>query len=326
MSIIEMNISNSEGSESLDDYLIGISDETVEELNKEEVVSAHGSTHLVLNLGCNGHFTINPDLTYKPDLQPSCHLDTVDELFDMDNFAKKRDCPISLGYLENPDLFTQQCKIPAAEDMLIKCKGSEKYLLPNELSQFSEAVQKAVNCFHSITPRANDYYCYLSVITMETPPGSYQSFKTIHADGLLGSKHLDANGKFTKKVPIFFSVASVFPTEFFVQSIDVSRLSTDVHDYSKFFNAKVDVDAWSPKPFEMVMWDGYTLHRSARNDSSSPVKRTFLRIEYSDRLYDSKGATQNEAFKSIQPHLVHYGRPFLSACGGWGGGGGNDSN
>jgi len=312
-----MNISNSEGNESLDEYLIGMSDKTIMELNEEEVVTKHGSDHVVMNLGTNGHVTINPDLTFKPDLSPSCHLDTVDEVFVMENFSKRRDRPVSLGCLEDHDLFVQPCEVPATEDMLIKLKGSETYMLPTELSQFTEPVQKAVNCFHAITPHAKDYYCYVSVITMLTPPGSYQSFKTIHADGLLGSKHRDVKGNYSKKVPIFFSVASAIPTEFFVQSIDVSRLSTDVHDYSKFFNAKVDVDAWSPKPFELVMWDGYTLHRSARNDSSSTIKRTFLRIEYSDRLYDSDGATQNEAFKGVQPQLVHYGRPFLSACGGW---------
>lgn len=234
----------------------------------------------------------------------SCHVGNVDSVFSTSKFNDKRHPPATIGRVESEITFsTPSCddsddddiKHNSAEDLLIKVKGSGEYHLPVEVAQFEEALQKIVDVFHACTPNAaSDYYCYLSFISGVVPPDYHQRFKAIHTDGFVGAKHMDASGNYTALSDTIFTVCDILPTEFFVQSIDVSALDPQIHDYCKYFEKNVTVKPQCcQKPYEIAMFDAYTLHRSPLNNTGSSLQRTFLRINFTPRFYDNKLATRN---------------------------------
>lgn len=304
-------------------WRIGISDEDLISLIATEAVTA--DDHVTKAIGHNGHFSLFADKENGKDIESSCHSRSINQKYSPSDFSLHREAPTHVSMLSDRNSFSRTCAITAVEDLLIKIPGSNEYKVPVELTQFSEAVTLAVDTFHRMCPDAtNNYYCYISCISLNTPVGASQSFHTIHADGLLGAKHRNPEtGEYTTEVPIFFSVCDALPTEFFPCSVSIDHLDPERHDFSKWFNYAVlksesSCQPVQPRPYELVLWDGYSLHRSATNCSEHSVHRTFMRLEFSTRLYDAIEASLNIAFAHVFDQRCSYGRRFLSSCGGWG--------
>ena len=125
--------------------------------------------------------------------------------------------------------------------MLVKKAGEETYNIPVEMNCLRETIQMAIDFFHANHPdAARDFYCYVRPSCTIIPPEGCQRYKWIHADGLLGSKHRNPDGSFNKKLSYNCTIFNQLPTEFFIQSVDVSGLNVDMHDYTKFFEKIVD--------------------------------------------------------------------------------------
>jgi hypothetical protein len=245
----------------------------------------------------------------------NCHLKNINAPYNLKKFNEPRDPPIIVGKLKYPHIF-ENLDISVV-DALVKVPGDDVYHLPVELADVQEALQMAINYFHANNPDATkDYYCYLRPSSCVVPPMACQRYKAMHADGLLGARHRDNQGQWTKKLSYNFIIFNSMPTEFFVQSLDVSHLDIAKHDFCKFFEKKVNVSPSADvNPFELALFDGYTIHRSPINKSGSPISRKFLTITFASYLYDGGGSTINEYFRDIYPPPVHYCREHLSWLG-----------
>ena len=282
--------------------------------------TTRSATHQIL--GHSGYVTITaaePE-QHSRSTPSCCHLRTIGTIYDPKEFAMPRDPPLSLGFLRARDVFARPCSIARVEDLLLKLPNSSTYALPLELAQFEEALQLAVDAFHRHVPDASGYHCYLSCSTMDVPAGGCQRFGCVHADGVLGSKHRGADGRYTREVSTFVSVASALPTVYHVVPVDVAALDPAADDYSAAFATRLAGRAPSPcqRPFELALWDGYTLHCSPPNAGAAPARRIFCRVEFCHRLYDDATNTRSACFAAAYPPPVAYPPRYLAFMGGGG--------
>ncbi|CAM9759797.1 unnamed protein product, partial [Ectocarpus fasciculatus] len=220
----------------------------------------------------------------------NCHLDNMGSIYAEDKYNEKRDPPIVVGKLQQPQQFDKLDF--SAVDVLIKTAGEDTYNVPVELSCLQETIQMAIDFFHANHPAAaRDFYCYVRPSSTVIPPSGCQRYKWIHADGLLGMKHKNSDGTYNKKLSYNFTVFNELSTEFFIQPLDVSSLDVCTHDYTKFFEQNVDKSkAIAPqKSYEMACFDGYTLHRSPINRTDQVVHRKFVTVNFAPYLYDGWG-------------------------------------
>ncbi|BBB57699.1 hypothetical protein MPCS_01710 (plasmid) [Candidatus Megaera polyxenophila] len=224
-------------------------------------------------------------------------ISSINAYFDPKKFSEKADKPISVGFLKQPNEFSKWNLLMQPQNLPIKFPFSN-YRIPQELSQFMEAIQIVANYWHSINPQYADYYyCYFSVAQSEVPPGCFQRRGHLHTDGFQ-SHWLD--------VPLFtdftFIVSDTASTEFYLQEFDISKLDTTVHNYFKYFAQNLKVRSLKLRePYEIVGMDAYTLHKSIRNSYSYHIKRTFIRIMYSVIRWPSQGNAYNPMFDYTWP-------------------------
>ena len=281
------------------------------------------STAFAKRLGDNGSLVLTPCpetrtavLARLPQgAEHTCHLRNVDTVFSMSKFGDERDAPLVVGSVSEPDTFTKPCV--SAMDLLIRPAGRIDALLPRELAQFEQPVSLAIRTFDALVPNSSRYYVYVQVFSGVVPPGKTQRPRSIHADGFQGKRQLDENGQYHFAVGYNFLVVNAQPTEFFPYPVDVSGLDLERHDFCKCFNARLALS--KPvvgRPFELAMFDGYSLHRSPANASDSALPRTLLNISFSQQLFDSAANTLNAAFEtSYSPVLYLKPCMFLSFKG-----------
>ena len=286
------------------EYGFGLSPEALADKNEyvdRKEVSSVGSQCL----------TLTPS-TMKPSPVDNCHLKNMSEQYSESKFNEKRDPPVIIGSLQLPDEFNKLQM--SCLDVLLKVSGEVEYYLPTELQCLKEVVQMVIDYFHTNHPNAKDYYCYMGPSSCEMPINACQRFKGIHADGLLGTRHRDANGKVNQKCNYLFSVFNKLPTEYFIQSMDVSTLDVGRHDYTKYFNKNVSVEATRPQlPYQVAMSDAYTLHRSPVNHTGAPIHRIFVHFDFVPYRFDGAKYTINQHFAGTYPDKVHYSRRALSS-------------
>ena len=95
-----------------------------------------------------------------------------------------------------------------------------------------------------------------------------------------------------------YVVSNALPTVFYLQKFDVSQLDPSKDNYFAEFDRQAKKEnEWRPKPFEIVMFDAYTVHKGDEvPECEKPLKRTFLRMSYTVRIFDRLGNTHNPLF------------------------------
>lgn len=140
-----------------------------------------------------------------PSGEQSCHLRNMNSMYSEEKYGEARDPPLLVGELQFPEVFEELSF--SAVDVLIKRAGDNTYHVPVEMSCLREGIQLAADFFHSNNPdAARDFYCYVRPSTTAVPPQGCQRYKWIHADGLLGPKHRNADGSFNKKLSYNFTL------------------------------------------------------------------------------------------------------------------------
>lgn len=282
------------------------------------------STPFAKRLGDNGSIEVSPRtetraaaLARLPQgAEDTCHLRNIGTTFSMSKFAHQRDAPLVVGCVSDPATFSKPCV--GAMDLLIRPAGTAVASLPTELAQFEQPVCLALETFDALSPNASSYYVYVQVFSGDVPPGKTQRPRSIHADGFQGKRQLNENGEHHLAVGYNFLVVDAQPTEFFPYPVDVSDLDLERHDFCKCFNTRLaSSKPVVGRPFELVMFDGYSLHRSPANASHVTLPRTLLNVSFSQQLFDSAANTLNAAFEAIYPPVMHH-KPciFLSFKGG----------
>ena len=227
-----------------------------------------------------------------------CHFDNIGLKFDYAKFAETRHPPVSIGFL--CDTFTFDEPIAAgtdqAQDMPIAFPVSDRndyeYRLPSCYKLLNEFVQKVADVWSSLEPNAHEYYAYLSLSYGVIPPWKVQRRPGIHCDGFQSARvNPKEKGEYT------FVASNSLPTLFYVEEFDTSPLDPSRDNFFIRFSQNATKDPIDcQRPYEIMMMDPYCLHSAVSNVTDDAIRRTFVRIIYSTRVYDRLGNTVNPSF------------------------------
>jgi hypothetical protein len=206
--------------------------------------------------------------------------------------------PVSLGALSADELrvFTRPDAVRVL-DLPIKMPDLAGYRLPRALEQFADTLQRIADFEHRINPREADYHAYLTIDQRWVEPGTLHREAPCHVDGFQGARWQPKcllNHSYT--------VSDLLPTAYYLQPFDFARLDERMHDFFWEMNAQVadtsEAHRWQPRPAEITLMDGYTVHRGVENESDRPVFRTWLRLSFEERrrVFDRLGNAHNPLF------------------------------
>ncbi len=228
----------------------------------------------------------------------------IGSVWDLDRFRTAR-APVSFGLLspEARALFSQP-GVQRVLDLPVKIPDVDEVRLPRALRQFAPTIQRLIDIEAAINPHAREWFAYLTIDHGDVEPGAMQREAPVHSDGFLGAR-LQA---LQLRINHSFVVSDALPTAFFVQPFDFAGLQLDVHNFFVEMSAQVADSNERPvssrlhrvqhAPGEVVLMDCYCAHRGVENTTTSPVRRTWLRLSFEERrrVYDRLGNAHNPLF------------------------------
>lgn len=242
---------------------------------------------------------VNENLTFEEATRKKhqCHFDNIGRIFDYNAFSLPRHPPLSIGFLEDKEVFDQPLEenMLQAQDMPIGFPTTSEeyeYRVPEEYSKLREFIQKVANVWHKLEPNAHQYYAYLSVSYGTVPAWTAQRRPSIHCDGFQSVRvEPKERGEYT------FVASNALPTVYYIESYDVSGLDPAKDDFFVAYSKSTQSDPVDcQKPYEIIMMDPYCLHAAIANTTDNPITRTFVKLIYSTRVYDRIGNAHNPAF------------------------------
>lgn len=190
--------------------------------------------------------------------------------------------------------------------MPIKIPNSD-IRIPNQLNNASinEIVTTCLNFEKKINSKWQEYYLYLTVHHSFVAASETQRREGAHIDGMQGTRYHE-------KFPVCHSyiVSNIVPTRFFNHKFP-SNLSEEAQNWFYEFDKVKDYRKSSlTKPFEINLMTAYSVHEST--PAIEDVTRTFVRLEFSRKVFDRLGNTINPLFdldwnyqeRSMPSHLA----------------------
>ena len=195
--------------------------------------------------------------------------------------------PVKIGEIEDKQAFSKP--VTSVLNMPIKMPGSE-IRIPKELAQFREFLQKIIDHEKAVNPGLSDYYMYLTVDQHAVKKGTTHRRPGVHIDGVQGERY-----KVKLPPEHLYSASDRLGTVFYDQSFDLTALDpAKQHVHAELERQAREENARAVPDFDIAFWDSYSVHRAdtARED----FVRTFIRVEFSKKQYDSEGDTHNPLF------------------------------
>lgn len=242
----------------------------------EAVLSQHGKCFSIDNKSIN----------YEPQ-----YLETINTLWNEEEFSRIN-LPKILFSLNNEEIssYTNGGDIRVL-DMPIKFPNSD-YRIPEELVSIIPLIKKIATNEHSINPKIDDYYCYLTLDRRLVKAGNTTRKAGIHVDGFQGAR-------LGEKLPVDHSylLANVLPTLFYEQAFKVNNNWDKMcHNYFEgFAQQKVDGSVRTYPNNSVLLVDAYCLHEAPM--VLEDTYRTFLRMSYTVREFDRLGNAHNGMFE-----------------------------
>ncbi len=196
--------------------------------------------------------------------------------------------PISLGSLKDKAGFSSDSI--SVLNMPIKMPGTE-VRVPIELSHFHEFLQTILDHEILINPDFNNFFAYLTIDQSPVSAGKTQRQGGIHIDGVQGSRY-------PIKLPPehTYSANDTLGTIFYPQKFDLAHVDPNkdfVHDI--LWDQHDPRSAMITKDYDIYFWNSYSVHEA--QVSRVPIqRRTFIRVEFSKKVYDSHGDTRSPLF------------------------------
>ncbi len=206
--------------------------------------------------------------------------------------------PVKIGVVEKREEFSKP--VTSVLNMPIKLLGG-KVTVPKELEQFKEFLQKVIDHEKAVNPDFDEYYMYFTVDQHQVKKGSTHRRPGVHIDGVQGARY-------AVKLPPehLYSASDTLGTVFYDQSFDLTALDpAKQHVHAELERQALEVNARATPDFDIAFWDSYSVHRAdlAKED----LMRTFVRVEFSKKKYDSEGDTVNPA---LDYHWERVARPI----------------
>lgn len=206
--------------------------------------------------------------------------------------------PVKIGGIEDKAAFSKP--VTSVLNMPIKLLNG-KVTVPVELEQFREFLQKVIDHEKAVNPDFDEYYMYFTVDQHEVKKGSTHRRPGVHIDGVQGARY-------AVKLPPehLYSASDALGTVFYDQRFDLTALDpAKQHVHAELERQASEGNARATPDFDIAFWDSYSVHRAdlAKED----LMRTFVRVEFSRKKYDSEGDTVNPA---LDYHWERIARPI----------------
>lgn len=203
----------------------------------------------------------------------------IDEIKDKNMFIKR-----------NHDMFLWTLDLP------LKMPG-RPWMIPVELEQFIEFIQKAEKYERLINPGIDDCYAYFCVDQRDVNPGTSQRRPGWHSDSFVtkNTSLLARSGNELKMDSIYLAYDTL-PTEFcpgpftFDKNIDANDNS---HVLAHFENTATGKPIMVYPSFHIIKMGPECVHRVGFNQSNRTIKRTFAKLVFSTEIFNRDGNDHN---------------------------------
>jgi hypothetical protein len=221
--------------------------------------------------------------------------------------------PIDIGVVHRLDVFAEALPASVLEnlysqagtpvlDMPIKFPGS-RFRIPAEFQQFAGAVQQIIDYEAVVNEFVDRYFCYLTIDQAWVKAGEFQRRPGAHFDGIQGPRYP------TKLWPDHCYLVSSDPgtgTTFYVQGFDFRNADVAAVNWRPLVELLADErNALVAEAGHIYLIDAYVAHRCTQ--SPRDIRRTFLRVEFSLKVYDKLGNSINPLFRD----QVSYPWPYV---------------
>lgn len=196
--------------------------------------------------------------------------------------------PVKIGEIEDRAAFSGP--VTSVLNMPIKMPGTD-IRVPEELSQFREFLQKIIDHETAVNPELEDFYMYLTVDQRSVQRGTTHRRPGIHIDGVQGARY-----KVKLPPEHLYSASDRLGTVFYDQPFDLTGLDpAKQHVHAELERQAKEATARATPDFDIAFWDSYSVHRA--DVAKEDFTRTFIRVEFSMKQYDSEGDTHNPLFE-----------------------------
>ncbi len=196
--------------------------------------------------------------------------------------------PVKIGEIEDRAAFS--APVTSVLNMPVKMPGSD-IRVPEELGQFREFLQKIIDHEKAANPEMDDFYMYLTVDQRAVKNGTTHRRPGIHIDGVQGARY-----KVKLPPEHLYSASDRLGTVFYDQPFDLTKLDpAKQHVHAELERQAKETNARATPDFDIAFWDSYSVHRA--DVAKEDFMRTFIRVEFSKKQYDSEGDTHNPLFE-----------------------------
>lgn len=195
--------------------------------------------------------------------------------------------PVKIGTIEDRAAFS--APVTSVLNMPVKMPGSE-IKVPEELAQFREFLQKIIDHEKAVNPDLDEFYMYLTVDRHAVKAGTTHRRPGVHIDGVQGARY-----KVKLPPEHLYSASDRLGTVFYDQPFDLAALDPAKHHvHAELERQAKEENARATPDFDIAFWDSYSVHRA--DVAKEDFTRTFIRVEFSKKQYDSHGDTHNPLF------------------------------
>jgi hypothetical protein len=212
------------------------------------------------------------------------------------DLARMKDvhAPISIARLSDRDAFSQP--VVSVLNMPIKMPGSD-FRIPGELAQFRELLQKMIDHEVEINPDLKNFYAYITVDHHFVKKSTTHRRGGIHIDGVQGARY-----KVKLPPEHTYSACDRLGTIFYGQPFDLRALDPSrQHVHAELERQARPESRIQTNGYELYFWDSYSAHEAGI--AQEDMIRTFVRIEFSKKIYDGVGDTQSPMFDYYWPRV-----------------------
>lgn len=237
-------------------------------------------------LSGEGYTLVPSKVRPKVDTKRSPIYKTMLQPWDLSHMTEAHP-PLRIGTIVDQKAFS--APVVSVLNMPIKMPGTG-FRIPVELAQFKELIQKMIDHEVEINPELEKFYAYITVDQHFVTKGNTHRRGGIHIDGVQGARYpVKLRPEHT------YSASDAFGTVFYNQSYDLRKLDpAKQHVHAEIERQTRAENAVVADDYGLFFWDSYSPHES--NVATSDRMRTFLRIEFSEKIYDGVGDTVSPLF------------------------------
>lgn len=229
-------------------------------------------------------FTLTPTAR-EPGRRDSPIYETLLKPWDL-KYLLESHKPVKIGGIEDKQAFS--APVTSVLNMPLKLPGGA-VTVPVELAQFREFLQKVIDHEKAVNPDFDEYYMYFTVDQHEVKKGSTHRRPGVHIDGVQGARY-----KVKLPPEHLYSASDGLGTVFYDQTFDLTTLDpAKQHVHAELERQASEANARATPDFDIAFWDSYSVHRA--DIATKDLMRTFVRVEFSKKKYDSEGDTVNPA-------------------------------